>query len=713
MTVIPDDVTWTDDPEEYGSWRELWEPYVSGPETPSGEIEAHCPEHHDTNPSAQVNFYVGAWKCYSCGSAGWFSSYQGEELHELMAERDEVPEWVTSDGGYSKRKVRPTDHMPSGRQVKKWCDDLFSEEFKDQLQYLRVKRRLDPEILRKRLVGYSDQQRAYTIPLYTREGNGAPELRNVKFRAQHVGNKSMWTVHGATTYLLWPDDALSPEAIARTSQDLYIVEGEMDVFAAETIGLRAITSAGGAHGKWDAAWSRRIADAMARHAPEGHVWVVPDFDDQGEAFAARVVASLRSVGMSPRVLRLPLDPEDEDNHGADLNDVLKELRTPAATRAILARAAEEAVGSGEADHVTETDEPVDDVYEKKVAKEVQRLTVLRDARERELDVLESRSWEPLDGRDLATRLEEGVPPVSFRVEDLMPSGSNTLVVGREKAGKTTLMGNLIRSFVSGEPFLDDHAVDPIQEDETVVMFNYEVGEDQWLNWLDDMGLAPWGENIIPVTLRGRKLEIRSSFVKEHVIRFLSESNAKIWIPDPYARAYGGDENDNTEVGRWLELIDEIKERSGVEEVVLVTHSGRGESGKSRGAQRLEDWPDAIWKLSSTPSGARLFSAYGRDVYVDPPEELAWKAEERRMVKGVNPVEVRMGEIMQVCSSYAPHPLEWEDLVLTVLGPTADLEHESRGHPRKLWKAALDAGERDGHIVTQGTLASAAFRVSMA
>lgn len=695
MVEMPDEVTWTSDPDEYQEWRERWEPYVSGPETPSGEIEAHCAEHEDHNPSAQLNFWVGAWKCYSCGSQGYFSSPDGDELAELMDERDGAPEWVTTEGGYSKRKVRATDQMPSKRQVKAWAEALFEPEFRDQLVYMTSKRRIDREVLRERMVGYSDGLRAYTVPLLVNLASPDSTVENVKFRAQHEGNKRMWTVTGATTHVLWPDDALTEAAITRCSQDLYIVEGEMDILTAETMGMRAVTSGGGAHGKWDAEWSRRIASHMSRDAPEGNIWVIPDFDDAGEAFAARVVASLRGAGMSPRVLRLPFDPDEPENEGADLNDLLKEMRTPRAARDVLSRAADEAVGSGEADHVVDVVPEEDDRFERQVAKEQQRLSVRREAEKRESDLNASRSWEVLDSRTLTEHVEDGVPEVSYRVNHLMPEGANTLLIGRDKAGKTTLMGNLMRSLVSGEHFMDNYAVWPLDPDQTIVMFNYEVGHDQLLRWLVDMGLEDYGEQVIPVTLRGRRVDLSSDFVTEQIIRFLQDNNAAVWIPDPFARAFGGDENINSEVSAWLEHLDEIKERAGVSELVMTTHSGKTAESGARGASRLQDWPDAIWKLAVGRSGSRLFSAYGRDVEVEPAEELVWKAQDRRMVIGVNPVEVRCGEILYSVEEAGGEVESWHDLIVAVLGDEADPDAERRGQRKRLWDAALEAAETRG------------------
>jgi RecA-family ATPase len=58
--------------------------------------------------------------------------------------------------------------------------------------------------------------------------------------------------------------------------------------------------------------------------------------------------------------------------------------------------------------------------------------------------------------------------------------------------------------------------------------------------------------------------------------------------DPFARAFSGEENSNSEVGRFLEALDVVKQRAGVKDLILTTHMGRAEF--ERGRSEREELP---------------------------------------------------------------------------------------------------------------------------
>jgi hypothetical protein len=110
--------------------------------------------------------------------------------------------------------------------------------------------------------------------------------------------------------------------------------------------------------------------------------------------------------------------------------------------------------------------------------------------------------------------------------------------------------------------------------------------------------------------------VRLKAAREWTIRWLGERQVEFWIIDPFARSYGGQENDNTEVGRWCEWIDEIKRKAGVVDCLVSTHTGWSSDDRSRGATRLSDWADSLWRLNvDKKTDVRYFSAFGRGVDV--------------------------------------------------------------------------------------------------
>lgn len=221
---------------------------------------------------------------------------------------------------------------------------------------------------------------------------------------------------------------------------------------------------------------------------------------------------------------------------------------------------------------------------------------------------------------LADELELPDEPVTYAVAELIPTGANVLLTAQYKTGKTTLVNNLARAIVDGEPFLGRYDVAAI--DGRVAIFNYEVDGRQYRRWLRDAGIVN-PDRVAVLNLRGYRLPLLVPHVEDWVVEYLKRAEAHVWIVDPYARAIVGSvesENDNTEAGAFLDTLDVIKERAGVSELILPTHTGRAhhEAGdeRARGATRLDDWADVRWLLTKDKPGKRYFRATGRDVETD-------------------------------------------------------------------------------------------------
>ncbi len=72
----------------------------------------------------------------------------------------------------------------------------------------------------------------------------------------------------------------------------------------------------------------------------------------------------------------------------------------------------------------------------------------------------------------------------FRVDGLLPSGSTGLLVAQAKAGKTTLLLNLVRCALSGEPLLGRFPVARVRG--RFVLVNVELSELMLAAWLRDV-----------------------------------------------------------------------------------------------------------------------------------------------------------------------------------------------------------------------------------
>jgi hypothetical protein len=225
-------------------------------------------------------------------------------------------------------------------------------------------------------------------------------------------------------------------------------------------------------------------------------------------------------------------------------------------------------------------------------------------------------------RELFTLTDELAEPdedVHFRIAELMPAGSNVLVTAMFKSGKTTLVNHVTRCLVDGLPVLGRYGCEPLDDDARVGIWNYEVSTSMYVRWLRDAGVRNT-DRVSLLNLRGHSMPMSADVVRAYTVDWLVSHNVRVWVLDPFARAFlgsGDSENDNAQVGAFLEMIDDIKREAGVAELIMPTHTGRAEMGigseRSRGATRLDDWADVRWLLVRDKDGTRYFRASGRDV----------------------------------------------------------------------------------------------------
>lgn len=217
-----------------------------------------------------------------------------------------------------------------------------------------------------------------------------------------------------------------------------------------------------------------------------------------------------------------------------------------------------------------------------------------------------------------------IPDPSWRVEGLLVEGQNALLAAQFKAGKTTLLMNLLHSLCDGVPFLGHFARRSVPTDEEgerrVGYWNLELPALQCRRWLREIGIREL-DRLALVNLRGHNMNLVSPAYRKWAVDWLIENRVGTWLIDPLGALYRGEENSNSEVREFLMLLDEIRESAGVSEVVMAHHFGRQKEGSNgehgRGATRLDDWADARWMLAlDVDTGVRYFSAHGRDVDVE-------------------------------------------------------------------------------------------------
>ncbi|ORV69864.1 AAA family ATPase [Mycobacterium gordonae] len=245
------------------------------------------------------------------------------------------------------------------------------------------------------------------------------------------------------------------------------------------------------------------------------------------------------------------------------------------------------------------------------------LRVVREAKRR-LDDEERPQAIPPAVKGLTQLLGEPDTPVVYRINELAPEDGRVLLSAQYKAGKTTVVGNLLRSLADGEPFLGRFTV--ATRARNVVLIDTEMSETTLRRWLADQRITNTRAVADVVALRGKvsALNLPDDRSRAQWAARLASIRCDYLILDclrPVLDALGLDENHDA--GRFLVAFDALLAEAGIGNALIVQHMGHANE-RARGDSRLQDWPDAIWRLvreTDQPDSARFFTAHGRDVDV--------------------------------------------------------------------------------------------------
>ena len=235
-------------------------------------------------------------------------------------------------------------------------------------------------------------------------------------------------------------------------------------------------------------------------------------------------------------------------------------------------------------------------------------------------------------RGLTDLLAEPDAEIAYRINSVATTDARTLLVSQYKAGKTTLLGNLMRSLADGALFLGRFQVNTPAN--RIVLIDNEMSEAMVRCWLRDQGIRKTAAVADVVTLRGNvcAFNLLDDQVRGQWARRLRDLGCDYLMFDclrPVLDALGLDESHDA--GRFLEPFDALMAEAGISDAAIAHHMGHA-GERPRGDSRLQDWPDATWRLvrlNDEPDSARYFSAYGRDVDV-PTGRLDFDPDTRRL-----------------------------------------------------------------------------------
>lgn len=222
----------------------------------------------------------------------------------------------------------------------------------------------------------------------------------------------------------------------------------------------------------------------------------------------------------------------------------------------------------------------------------------------------------------------------WRIDGLWQQGQVVLLSAKYKAGKTTMVLNVVRSLVDGKPFLGQFDATPLTGNLLIV--NAEMTRRQFRKWLRESPIEnPEKVYAFHVREAGPSSgDILDPTRRDEIIHLANEVNAQALILDPLnplLSSAGVEENASSEVARWFTALADVIERSCVQDVFLVHHFGHV-AERGRGSSKFMDAPDALWTYTVEepgkpaeddaddllgqiePSAApRYLSAMGRDV----------------------------------------------------------------------------------------------------
>jgi len=240
---------------------------------------------------------------------------------------------------------------------------------------------------------------------------------------------------------------------------------------------------------------------------------------------------------------------------------------------------------------------------------------------------------PLGGHNLSAFLAQPDEPVAYRIDRLWPINGRVLLAAAAKAGKTTMVMNLLKALADGGTFLGCYDIAQVT-DGTIVYLNLEVSENQMRRWMRRAGIVN-ADRIVVANLRGQisALTLGSETGRKRVTDWLRGLNAEVVVLDPLAPLLGSlglEEKENSDIARFFSWWSEMLHDAGVREDFICHHAG-WDGTRSRGASRLVDEPDAVWTIDRDKATdedgddvydnnePRFLKAIGRDV--DLPESL--------------------------------------------------------------------------------------------
>jgi archaellum biogenesis ATPase FlaH len=230
------------------------------------------------------------------------------------------------------------------------------------------------------------------------------------------------------------------------------------------------------------------------------------------------------------------------------------------------------------------------------------------------------------------------------VDGLINHGASALLTGKYKAGKSTLMLNLIKALTTGGEFLGKFQVPgPMR----VAYVDMELGEDMAQRWIREVsGIDTDLLEYIDRRGQGYKLNMQSESLRSKWVRMLMEREVDVLIIDPLSpimSALGVEENSSQTVRPMLDAFDTLAVEANLKAIVVTHHTGHQDANRARGSTAFMDWAGSFMSVvrqGEEYDSPRYFRASGRDVALNA-TELTFHPEHREL-RLAGPVDIDFG-----------------------------------------------------------------------
>jgi hypothetical protein len=229
-------------------------------------------------------------------------------------------------------------------------------------------------------------------------------------------------------------------------------------------------------------------------------------------------------------------------------------------------------------------------------------------------------------------------PVPWVIESILAWGAVLGLFAERKAGKTTVVREMLRSALDGSPFLGRFAVSlpPAAE---VVLFDTEMPLSTLHTQYRRAGVAHL-DRLNLRALRGveRSLDVRVDPVRTRWREQIAPGS--LIVVDCIYSLFGalGVSENSDEVVSVLAGLRTLAAECDAAGLVIAHHLGKDTERGARGHSSIEGFPDAIARieLDGPPSidAPRIFTAYGRDVSVE--AGMLTLGDDHRLTLGGNP-----------------------------------------------------------------------------